>query len=617
MKHVILVFFINLSPWILPEAQATFSMLQKVGINNFEEKTNFKSWISAYFVEVLILVLLISIICVIIVVLFKTRKRLKQAKLEQMTIETSNRKMDFLTHITHEILTPLSLVISPVEDMMKNFSHAEWRNHVEMIYHNTRYIQKLIKQIIVFSRHKEGKLELKVSDTNLSELIRDVSAHFVGQVKMKDIEFEIQLPANEVMVKVDTQKIEEVLYILISNALKNTDQGHKISVSLKEPVSSENENSTEKVVLISIFNQSNSITENFKEYLFTKYNKIDGEPESVGITLWNSKLLIEMHGGNLDVEYTEGLGVTFHIKLPGLKSDSMVETIKLEKESENIIVDRLNNRRFRPGFENEELLKIVIADDNAELRNFLVQVFSRDYECYGAGDGIEAYKIITEVLPDVIILDVMMPEMDGLETCLMVKGNRNTCHIPVLLLTAKDADEQIISGFNNGADAYITKPFNTSVLLSQVSRLIKNRKLIREKYMTQNFMVEIPDSLPSKDDEFILTLRKILEDNISDADFNINKLSKLMDISTTQLYRKLKSLTGYSPVEFVRIVKLQKACTLLNQRKNTVKEVCYLVGFNNLSYFVKCFREFFGVTPAVYRNQGLIETSKGETNERL
>jgi AraC-like DNA-binding protein len=151
--------------------------------------------------------------------------------------------------------------------------------------------------------------------------------------------------------------------------------------------------------------------------------------------------------------------------------------------------------------------------------------------------------------------------------------------------------------------------------LSQVSRLISNRELIREKYLTQNFMVEIADSLPSKDDEFIKNVRKILEDNISDADFNVNKLSNLMNISTTQLYRKLKTLTGYSPVEFMRILKLQKACGLLNQRKNTIKEVCYLVGFNNLSYFVKCFREYFGVTPAVYRDQGLIKPIKAETNE--
>lgn len=607
---------------MLHNAQASLLILQKERINDFEESANFSFKIltplnSVWYVEVIILALLISLIIGLIYALLITRKRLHQAKIEKNVIENCNRRIDFLTNITHEMLTPLSLVLSPVEDLMKNHNHAdsEWKNHIEMIYRNTRYIQKLIKQIIIFNKHKEGKLSLNVSDTNLSELISNVSSHFQGQIKLKDIKLDLHLPDFEIITKVDAQKIEEVLYNLIYNAVKITDQGSKIIVTLDVCELTGNKESVEKQVKISIFNESAGLLDINKEMITERSSNQIDESDGAGIGLWNSKLLVEMHGGKIEVESTEGIGVTFQVYLPIIKSDRLVEAVQLEKESENIFTDRFNKFQTKSDFESEELLKIVIAEDNDELRNFLVQVFSRDYECYSAGDGNEAYKIITEIIPDVIILDVVMPGIDGLQTCLMVKENRSTCHIPVLLLTAKDADEQIISGFKNGADAYITKPFNTDVLLSQVSRLIRNRELIREKYLTQNFMVEIADSLPSKDDEFIFNLRKILEDNISDADFNVNKLSRLMNISTTQLYRKLKTLTGYSPVEFMRIIKLQKACALLNQRKNTIKEVCYMVGFNNLSYFVKCFREYFGVTPAVYRDQGLTEQVNVETNE--
>lgn len=289
----------------------------------------------------------------------------------------------------------------------------------------------------------------------------------------------------------------------------------------------------------------------------------------------------------------------------------MKESSNFEEDYQFSNNEYINESQIR---DNEVRFKIFIAEDNEELRNFLVRVFSREYTCFASGDGVDAYNVIKEVMPDVIISDFIMHGMDGFQLCRIVKENRNTCHIPVLLLTAKDAEKQIIAGFNNGADACINKPINIKILLSHVSRMIRNRELIREKYLTQNFMVEIANTLTSKDNEFILRLREILEENIADADFNVNKLANQMNISATQLYRKLKTLTGYSPVEFIRIMKLQKACDLLNQRKNTIKEVCYLVGFNNLSYFVKCFREFFGVTPAVYRDHGLIETGKAETN---
>ena len=575
------------------------------------------SWYIAVYAELLILLLLISLIIGFIFVLVYRQRKLNRLKPEKIAIENYKRKIDFLTNIAHDMLNPISLIVSPAEDIVKNFNHSdsEWRNHIDMIYSNSRYIQKLINHIIDFNKYEYGKLKLNVSETNLTALLKEVSFNFVGHIKINEVKFDLQLPANEITVKIDSRKIEEVLYILLSNTLKTTDPGNKISLVLQVPEKHEDDKNDVKHVQISIFNEATSIPENKNEMILERSFKSDEEPGSAEIGLSYSRSLIEMHGGKIDIEWTKGKGGSFHIHLPIIISDSTVENIRMKKEPGYYINQSYSKNPVKAGYYYEERLKVVIAEDNDDLRNFLIQVFTRYYECYASGDGIEAYKIITEVIPEIVILDVIMPGMDGLQICKMAKENRNTCHIPVLLLTAKDADEQIIAGFNNGADAYITKPFNTNVLLAQISRLIRNRELIREKYLTQNFMVEIANTLTSKDDEFIVSLRKIMEENIADADFNVNKLAKQMNISTTQLYRKLKSLTGYSPVEFMRIMKLQKACDLLNQRKNTIKEVCYLVGFNNLSYFVKCFREFFGVTPAVYRDQGLTETAKAETNK--
>ena len=275
--------------------------------------------------------------------------------------------------------------------------------------------------------------------------------------------------------------------------------------------------------------------------------------------------------------------------------------------------------KHQPGLGEDEQKKdltVVIVEDNSDLRTFLNNTLSACYHCHEAGDGKEGYDLITRLVPDIVISDVIMPKMDGYEMCEKIKDNSKTCHIPIILLTANNSSEHIISGYSKGADAYITKPFDISIIKSQISRLIRNRELIREKYLTHNFMVEVSTSNMSRDDEFIIKLRKLLENNLSESDFNVKKLSEDLNISTTHLYRKLKTLTGLSPVEFIRIFKLQKACELLSNSDLSIKEIGYRLGFNNLSYFVKCFREQFSLTPSAYRQNGMPEEmKKNNTNQ--
>jgi DNA-binding response OmpR family regulator/signal transduction histidine kinase len=575
-------------------------------------------WYKTPFTEVLIILLVFSLIVGFVIVIINRQKQQNLSKLDKKAIKGYNHKIDFLSDITSELINPLSLVVSPAEDLKNNSNSFDekWRIHIDMIYRNSRYIQKLVNQIIDFNKFDTGKLKLVESNSNLSEIIRDVSSNFEGIIKKKNIKYELQLPVNDIIVKIDSPKIEDVLYNLLYYSLMNTDGGIKISLYIKEPQGSDFGENDVKQIQISILIECASIRKNTKEKLYEHVLNIDKKSDDNSLGLTYAKALIEMHHGTINIESIDG-GVTLNIILPYIKSDITIEELQIKDDFEPRANENAENIQKQSNLENGERLKVFIAEDKEELRNFLIHIFSEKYKCFTSSNGNEAYKIILEAMPEIIICDSQMAGMDGFQLCRMVKENRQTCHIPIILLIAKGDDEKIISALNSGADAYLIKPISVNVLLAQVSRMIRNRELIREKYLTQNFMVEIVNTSTSKDDEFIITLRSILEENIADADFNVNKLSKQMNISTTQLYRKLKTLTGYSPVEFVRILKLQKACELLNQRKNTIKEVCYLVGFNNLSYFVKCFREFFGVTPAVYRDQGLTETAKAETNEEL
>lgn len=561
-------------------------------------------WYRSWIMGIVYFLIVLLVIAGSVYYIMERQKSVYQRKLKLMEVENNESKMLFLTNIAHELRTPLSLVIAPIDDIVLNYKTIDpsWKNHLQLIHRNSKYLLKLVNQIIDFRKLNSGKLNLFLQNTDVVKLISDVVHNFKYLESSREVNLVLNLPQEKLYASVDAQKIEEILYNLLSNAFKNTDNGKTIEVKL-EIVG----NLPEKQLKLSVFNEGHDISDDDKLKIFERFYKTDEKKEGAGIGLSFSKSLVEMHGGIIDVESIKGRGVVFNVILP---FNSSAATDVEEVESLNELINEGNITDTKPINQTEEAdkekeLKIVIVEDNDELREFLKSVLSRTYSCYVGKDGVEGWDLVKEIVPDIVITDIIMPNKDGYELCKQIKDNLKTCHIPVILLTAKNSDSQIISGYEVGADAYVAKPFDINLILSQISRLIKNRKLIREKYLTQNFMVEVSGSNPSKDDEFIINVRNILEENISDPEFNVQGLSSQLNISTTQLYRKLKVLTGYSPVEFIRVIKLQKAYNLLNSRNNTVKEVCYLSGFNNLSYFIKCFREQFGVTPANFRDKGL------------
>ena len=584
-------------------------------------------WYRTWYMSFIFLLLAFSALTGLILIVINRQRLVYQKKIDKMTIENNESKLVFLTNIAHELRTPLSLVIAPIDDIMQNYRSIDpsWKNHLQLVYRNSNYLLKLINQIVDFRKLNAGKLKLSTQETDIVRLIKDVVLNFKYMETRRKVNLNIKVPANKVIMPIDSQKIEEVLYNLLSNAFKHTADNHSITVSLE--IAEGNDKSGISLVgrhlRITVFNEGKDICDLDKEKIFERFYKIDENIDGAGIGLSFSKSLIEMHDGTIKVQSVEG-GVAFHVLLPFNKygEDGQADIDNNQEGLEEVIADPYFFEEPEPesstGNGQKSELKILIVEDNDELRLFLKKVLSRFYICFDASDGQEGWKITKDIIPDIVISDIIMPNKDGYQLCRQIKENLKTCHIPVILLTAKSAGNQIISGYDVGADAYVTKPFDMNLIISQISRLIKNRELIREKYITQNFMVEVAKPNPTKDDEFIINVRSLLEENLSDPEFNVKKLSQHLNISTTQLYRKLKALTSYSPVEFLRVIKLQKAYKLLNVRNNTVKEVCYLSGFNNLSYFIKCFREHFGVTPASFRDKGFSEQfMEDDTNVTL
>lgn len=310
----------------------------------------------------------------------------------------------------------------------------------------------------------------------------------------------------------------------------------------------------------------------------------------------------------LNHQTTNVVEVKSHVLLP--VDDIGMKNLPVDREKYDFICyeDNYHSDQVSELENKDKYQTIVIVGDNIYLREFLTDSLYLTYNCFEASNGIEGCALIAKIIPDIVISDVLMPKMDGYELCEKIKGYSKTCHIPIILLTAKNVPEQIVEGYEKGADVCVAMPFKMTILKAQILRLIKNRELIREKYLTQNFMVEISSSNQTRDDYFIIQLRQKLEDNLSDSDYKVNKLSSELNMSQTCFYRKMKMLTGISPIEFIMLFKMQSAYKLLSG-SDSIKTIGYNLGFKNLSYFSKCFKKQFGVTPVVFRQKGLQDSA--------
>jgi len=508
--------------------------------------------------------------------------------------EINELKLMFFTDVAHEFKTPLSLIVGPLNDLINNKITEEHRNFCfKIISRNTKRMMFLVSQLLDFSKLNDNKNILKISNSDLSEFIQQVSKAFLWQAKDEEINFNVITP--EVFeCYYDRDLVEKVVYNLLSNAFKYTPVNGIVEIEVK-PIW----NNEKQIANIIVRDSGKGIPNTQKGKIFERYFH-GNQRSSSGIGLHLSYSLITAHMGELTVADSAYGGAEFIVTIPVSKNnynDVEIYTINEEKtEKENLLLesDVLNKEV------SEETEIILIVEDDHDLRVYLKNCLKGNYQVIEALNGKDGLKKATEKLPDMIISDVMMPEMDGIEMCKQLKANSETSHIPILMLTAKTAQEQEKEGLNAGAFDYISKPFNTQSLLKKIDNIVESRKSFRNAISNFNVNVDIKKYYTPFDQKLISSVIKTIEDNISEEDFSVEDLAKEVGFSRMQLHRKLKTLAGCSATEFINTIKINYATKMFDNGCDRVNEAMFAVGITSYSHFNKLFKKINGKTASDY-----------------
>ena len=466
-----------------------------------------------------------------------------------------------------------------------------------VINRNSKRLYKLITDLLDFRKITQKELLLEIQETSISKYIENVYSAFTEECKIKSIEFEYSA-VNDLVGFIDSKKLEKIIWNLLSNAVKFTNKNGAIYIKAEEILIDCKKNS--KLIVI---DKGIGISEKNSEKIFNRFYQIPNTKnisQGTGIGLTIVKELVEIHHGKIHVESSLGVGTTFTITIPLEKDfysiDEITNTVNTQKEQPiefDVPIDLTNNRQNR-----YNLLKILIVEDNTELREYLINHFQKKYKVYQAQDGLEAFKIAKETNLDIILTDVQMPLMDGYEFCREIRRDFDTSHLPVVMLTASNAIENQIEGLSTGADAYVTKPFEIRLLDTVLNSILENRKKIRHKFMNVEPEDNLENTLPKKDIDFVIELKTFIEENMLNQNLNLDMLANHFSVSRTQLNRKIKSLTASTPNNLIKSIRLKKAYELLSKEGARVSEVAFMTGFSDPNYFTTCFRKEFGINPS-------------------
>ena len=542
----------------------------------------------------------------------KTNSELKRQK-EQLEIvskqleEATQAKLLFFTNISHEFKTPLSLILGPVQTLLAHNSlPKEEQDLLFLIKKNSNRLLHLISEVIEFRSYENNKMQMYFTKGNLKSFLTELNSFFTDRIKQKKLNFQFVAEDTSFEMAFDKEKVEKIYFNLLSNALKFTPQEGSINVSLtKEDLPLPP--SKGEVAVLRVFNSGSYIPKDKQNEVFEHFYKINPDSEGSGIGLALVQALVASHNGTISVESTEGEGTTFVIRLPfsqeqvsakAVYDSNYIETHLDLLPSLPASVEKLKLPTVVPSA--PEKPTVLIVEDNEDMRQFIRYILSDNYNLIEAENGEEGFEVAKKHLPDVVISDVMMPKTDGFDLCQLLKTNVATNHIPVILLTAYALDEQKQVGFESGADAYISKPFNVRLLKTRVRKLIENRKKIRESF--SNFLLNETkqETLGKVEQQFITDFTQYVENSIANPELNIDEIADALGLSRSNLYRKIKSLTDYSPNELIRTIRVKYAKQLLNSKAKSISEVAYEVGFSSPSYFAKCFKDFYNESPTEY-----------------
>ena len=521
-------------------------------------------------------VLLIAGIIAWIINFFRVKAHLKIERIEREKLsELSSMKINFFTDVSHEFKTPLSMIIAPISRMIHNAESKSQRKDLEIIQHNAFRLNSLISQILEFNRIDKGNNSLSSITVDFIPFAKSIFSFFC---EVKDYRFTFHTNVQSCSIMIDVLKMESVLNNILSNACKFSRDDGEITFTL-------NVDDDPRILTASVSNDGIGIPNEELPYVFERFYQSKNNAkrnEGSGIGLYLAKSYVELHGGTISISSTvnEKTVVSFTLPLPPQQND------KQEVKMPDI-----------PPSENAA--KVLIVEDNHQIASFISETLSPKYRCFVADNGKTGLSMCTKIVPDLIIADMLMPVMDGLTMCRRIKKHIPTSTVPIIMLTAKDDIKTERESININIDAFMSKPFDVDILTARIEQLLSSKQKLEDRLRIETLATPVIDTtgIMSHDEKTLSRITQLIEDNISDVDFNVTLLSKMSDISQKQLYRKTKQMTGKTPVEYIRSIRMKKAAILLSNGTFSVAEVMYMVGFSSASYFSKCFSSEFGKAP--------------------
>ncbi len=512
-------------------------------------------------------------------------------------------KLQFFTDISHEIRTPLTLILTPIERLIKETPDGALRNTYKLINQNGQRILRLVNQIMEMRKLDRGQVKLQATETNIYAFIREIVSSFDHITTERDIEFSVEFAENLPAVWIDQEKLDKVIFNVLSNAFKYTPKAGKIT--LKADIEND-------YLRIRIVDSGPGIPKDQRDVIFNRFYQIQDESNrnrlGTGIGLHLSRSLVEIHKGKIFVDDSNVHGAAFVILIP-LNKDYLQPSEMSDKQPEiNLATivqpsfadesadDAINNIYST----NSTKHKLLIVEDDKDIRNYIFEILRHEYLVIQADNGSQGLELAIKELPSCIITDVMMSGIDGIELCKKVKSNEKTCHIPVIILTAKTSIEQRVEGLEVGADSYIPKPFNIDHLKTRISKLIELRQTIKNKYEGKFVIPQDEIKIKSVDEKLIEKFENILKEQMDNPDLSIEVISQQIGISRSQLQRKLKQITNQNPSDYMKATRLRYAANLLTSKNLSISEVTYACGFASLSHFSNSFKEFYGMSPSRY-----------------
>lgn len=601
---------------IVDKSNARVLALQTEQIINYENKiqhlnsqlqktfTKFSSQQRLLYGSLFSILLILGLVTILLIILH-SKSKINQDLIEQrdrvLTLskqveDATSAKLQFFTNISHEFRTPLTLISEPLNTLIKgkDYSKEDATPLLLVMRKNVDILLQLVNQILDFRKLESGKMDMNYETINLLKLIKSCNQVFTAAFKSKHLSFDfIWDEEGDYIVSTDAKKVSGIYYNILSNALKNTPIGGSIDVNLSI---------NKRQLTISIHNTGSYIEPVKLEHVFDRFYSVNNNNPGSGIGLSIAKAYAQLLGGNIYAESDELTGTSFTFTIPILPPEGEVRewVADFSPAALDNIYDSNDDNITEAGY-NKNGKYLLIIDDNKGICDYISYLFKDSFTVLKATDGREGVKKAIKYIPDIIISDVMMPgEMDGMKCCSIIKENPLTCHIPIILLTALSLDEQKAKGYESGADSYLTKPFNSDLLISRVNNLIQGRERLKELFespVQKNTDIEIVDM----DRDYIERLIEYIETNLDNSDLSIDDMSKHMASSRTQLFRKVKMLTGWTPAEYLKIIRLNKAKKMLQVTDYTAAEIGYKTGFSSPSYFAKCYKDYFGINPTLER----------------